>query len=74
MGKNTKSFYLVFLMLVLSFSSGIPHFASDLEVQEEPRTVVLSPLDANEAGFQHGSIFFTIHSRHWRESHVRNPR
>ena len=27
MGKKTKSFYLVFLMLVLSFSSGIPHFA-----------------------------------------------
>lgn len=57
MGKKTESFYLVFLMLVLSFSSGIPHFASDLEVQEEPRTVVLSPLDANQAGFQHGSIF-----------------
>ena len=57
MGKKTKSFYLVFLILILSFSSGIPHFASDLEVQEEPRTVVLSPIDANQPGYQQGSIF-----------------
>ncbi len=51
-----KAYFLVFLMLMLSFSAGIGGFATPLEEKSE-QFVLTPPASVNAGGYQEGSIF-----------------
>lgn len=53
---HRKAYFLVFLMLMLSFSAGIGGFATPLEEKSE-QFVLTPPASVNAGGYQEGSIF-----------------